>query len=103
MHRLFTSSFAEPFQVLLLITLSLTDQVAHGASPSTPPIITVTQSNPIRQDHWLLVADDRAADRLNPLPDQFQQNRHTQAASVTITATDNAKELSLPVSINVNY
>jgi len=102
MHRLFTSSFAKPFQVLLLVTLSLTDQVAHGASPSTPPIITVTQSNPIRQDRWLLVAGDRAADRIN-LPDQLRQNRHTQAASVTIIATDNAKELSTPVSINVNY
>lgn len=73
MHRLFTSSFAKPFLVLLLITLSLTDQVTHGASPSTPPIITVTQSNPIRQDRWLLVA----ADRLNLLPDQLQKNRHT--------------------------
>jgi hypothetical protein len=103
MHRLFTSSFAKPFQVLLLVTLSLTDQVAHGASPSTPPIITVTQGNPIRQEHWLLVAGDRAADRINLLADQLQQNRHTQAASVTITATDNAKELSTPVSINVNY
>jgi len=77
MHRLFTSSFAKPFQVLLLVTLSLTDQVAHGASPSTPPIITVTQGNPIRQDHWLLVAGDRAADRFNLLPDQLQKNRHT--------------------------
>ncbi|MGZ8172238.1 MULTISPECIES: hypothetical protein [Methylobacter] len=103
MHRLFTSSFAKPFQVLLLITLSLTDQVAHGASPSTPSIITVTQGNPIRQDHWLLVAGDRAADRLNLLPDQLQQNRHAQAASATITVTNNAKELSTPVSINVAY
>ncbi|MDD5410074.1 MAG: hypothetical protein PHF31_01445 [Methylobacter sp.] len=105
MHRLFTSSFAKPFQVLLLLTLSLTDQVAQGVSPSTPPIITVTQGNPIRQDHWLLVAGDRAADLINLLPagSASAKPAHTQAASVTITVTDDAKELSTPVSINVAY